>query len=152
MNAGNIVKEKYLGSPDAKDTKTSERLMEIYDSHVLRAKKHRPINLIIYVLIVLSRGNKNPLLLEVLSTLCQYKGEQFSQNQEHLFAIFCQNDALLKFMLSDLRIQRKKGQARLISSMEDRDIVLDECFISGKIKEGSLDSNRDNQTAGSPDS
>lgn len=122
----------------------ADKLMGIYTKKKINSKKHRPINLIVYILILLSKGHKNPLLLDVLCSCCLYKGENYGQNQEHLFAIFSENSALLKFMLSDLKIVKNRGESKLMSFTDEGSLNIEDCFNKGEILDLREQENRDN--------
>lgn len=130
-----LYNENLRNDTRSKSSRKYQNFYDVFSATTMNSKRSRPINLIVYILILLSKGNRNHLLLDILATSCVYHSDNFAQNQEHLFAIFCDNEELIKFMLSDLRItHNQRGEAKLVATFADGDkLILDDVFDLGAI-------------------
>ena len=88
-----------------KFVKDFDSLLGMFYLNKAKKKNTRPINMLVYILLLLAKGEKNPLLVDVLSLACVYDGNNFAQIQEHFFSIFLGNISLISLLLSDLRVR-----------------------------------------------
>lgn len=84
-----------------------DAFFEIF-SQLKRKGRKRVINLLVYSLLLLWKGSRNPLLLDILSTACTYKGNNFTEIQEYMIDIFSDNNNLIQALLLDIRIEKDK--------------------------------------------
>lgn len=82
-------------------------------------KTARSTNLLVYLLILLSRRIRSPKILQLLATSCQYKGGQFVPNQENFVELLSENDKLVLLFFSDFRIGNTAYFKKLVNRFEE---------------------------------
>ena len=95
----------------------------------------RPTNMLVYLLILLSRKVRVPLILRILANSCIYKGANFVPNQDNLIELFTGNEELILYFLSDLRMGKVQSVKRLMNRFEGEEkfMVLRSAFQDKKI-------------------
>lgn len=97
---------KLYSSEGVAKGKAMTLLKQKMEEEVKAKSKVRPMNMLVYLLILLSHGDRNPLILRVLITACSYKKSTFSQNHQQLVEFFAGKESLVAFLLTELKIEK----------------------------------------------
>ena len=132
--AGYLYKEPY--KEENKEYQDRDQIQVKQEIHVVANQKPgRPTSMIAYLLILLSRKIRRPLILEILASCCVCKGSNFVPNQEKLTELFTGNPELIKLFLSDLRMGKVKATRKLLDRYDEDEmyLVIRPCFEDKKV-------------------
>lgn len=83
------------------------------------ASAGRPISLLVYLLILLTRGVRKPVILRILSASCTFKGQSFLPNQHNFIELFTRNNELLLLFMAELTMKTYKSVNRLVTRFDE---------------------------------
>lgn len=104
-----------------RDDQDESRQEEDADKLVFQkgGKTARSTNLLVYLLILLSRRIRSPKILRLLAVSCLYKGSQFVPNQDNFVELLSENDKLVLLFFSDFRVGNTTYFKKLVNRFEE---------------------------------
>lgn len=122
-------KNNYLYLPP-KQSREAANQTQVEDREEGKMFFERPTNLLVYVLILLSKKKRKPKLLSVLETACVLNGQNFVPNQENLIDLFCENEQMTLLFMAETKIQQFKAVHRLATKFDEDPvpIIVRTCF------------------------
>ena len=120
---------------DGEDQAEDSEMEELRTNPKSNRKTRRPASLLVYLLVLLVKGVRRPVILKILSASCMCNGKSFVPNQENFIQLFTDNNELIQLFLSDLRMSPVKAVPSLVTRFEEEEnfVVLKPCFKNKKI-------------------
>lgn len=127
-------KNSYLYQPQKQGTGADQQL-QIEEKEEGKLLFERPTNLLVYVLILLSKKTRKPKFLSILETACVLNGQNFVPNQENLIDLFCENEQMTLLFMAQTEMHQVKAVQRLVTKFdEDKGwTVVRACFEDGSL-------------------